>query len=165
MLVYLGIDRKFATQGGGYVTFPWYGLVPFYGYPFHDRVRIYGFGFEQCFAFSGFMGIVFCKNSFIGDFFRHFRNFGYDFKWYNFPDLWITIKKFLRIYGYTIKKFLRIYGYTFEKFLPIYGWCFHHLNGTTSYLGKSSDPPPPGLAILSCALKTTIKLSLSSPLS
>ena len=71
------------------------------------------------FAFSGFMGIVFCKNSFIGELLRHFRIYGYDFQ-----------------------KFLRIYGYTFEKSLRIYGWYFCDLNGTTPYLGNSSYPPP-----------------------
>ena len=43
--------------------------MPYLGYIFHDRVRIYGYGFQQSFAFSGFMGIVFCKNSFIGELF------------------------------------------------------------------------------------------------
>ena len=65
------------------------------------------------------MGIVFCKNSFIGELFWHFRIYGYDFQ-----------------------KILQIYGYTFEKFLWIYGWYFYDLNGTTPYLGNSSCPPP-----------------------
>ena len=39
---------------------------------------------------SGFMGIVFCKNSFTGELFCHFQ-----------------------IYGYTFEKFLRIYGWYF----------------------------------------------------
>ena len=74
---------------------------------------MYGYGFQECFAFSGFMGIVFCKNSFIGEPFWHFQ-----------------------ISGYDLQKFLRIYGYTFAKFLQIYGWCFYDLNGTTAYLGN-----------------------------
>ena len=64
------------------------------------------------------MGIVFGKNSFIGELFWHFRIYGYDFQ-----------------------KILQIYGYTFEKFLRIYGWYFCDLNGTTPYLGNSSYPP------------------------
>ena len=89
------------------------------------------------------MGIVLCKNPFIGELFWHFLVYGYNFQQilqiygYNF-------EKFLRIYGYTFEKFLRIYGYTFEKFLRIYGWYFYDLNGTTPYLGNSSYPPPPG---------------------
>ena len=68
------------------------------------------------------MGIVCCKNSFIGKLFYHFRIYGYDFQ-----------------------KILRIYEYTFdEKFLRIYVWYFYDLNGTTPYLGNSSDPPPGG---------------------
>ena len=67
------------------------------------------------------MGIVFCKNSFIGELFWHFRIYGYDFQ-----------------------KILQIYGYTFEEFLRIYGWYFYDLNGTTPYLENSSYPPPLG---------------------
>ena len=67
------------------------------------------------------MVIVFCKNSFIGELFLHFRIYGYDFQ-----------------------KILQIYGYTFEKFLQIDAWYFYDLNGTTPYLGNSSYPPPPG---------------------
>ena len=100
------------------------------GYLFRDRFRIYGYGFQQFLAFSGFMGIVLCKNSFIGELFWHFRIYGYNFQ------------QILQIYGYTFEKFLRIYGYTFEKFLRIYGWYFSDLNDTTPYLGNSSYPPP-----------------------
>ena len=64
------------------------------------------------------MGIVFCKNSYIGELFWHFRMYGCDFQ-----------------------KILQIYGYTFEKFLRIYGWYFYDLNGTTLYLGTPSYPP------------------------
>ena len=95
--------------------------MPFLGYLFHDRFRIYGYGFQQSLAFSGFKGIVLCKNSFIGELFWHFRIYGYDFQ-----------------------QILLIYGYTFEKFLRIYGWYFYDLNGTTPYLGNSNYPPPPG---------------------
>ena len=77
----------------------------------------YGYGFQQLFAFSGFMGIVFCNNSFTGEQFWHFRTYGYDFQ-----------------------KILQIYGYTIEKFLRIYGWYCYDLNGTTPYLGNSSYP-------------------------
>ena len=80
-----------------------------------------GYGFQKFYAFSGFMGIVFCKNScknsFISEMFWHFRIYGYDFQ-----------------------KIFRIYGYTFEKFLRIYGWYFYDFNGTTPYLGNSSYP-------------------------
>ena len=101
------------------------GCAIFLGYLFHDRFRIYGYGFQQLFAFSGFMGIVLCKNSFIGELFGHFRICGYDFQ-----------------------KILQIYGYTFEKFLRIYGWYSYDLNGTTPYLGNSNYPPPPGYVII-----------------
>ena len=77
------------------------GLCHFLGYLFHDRFRIYGYSFQQLFAFSGFLGIVFCKNSFIGEQFWHFQIYGYDFQ-----------------------KILQIYGYTFEKVLRIYAWYF-----------------------------------------
>ena len=63
--------------------------MPFLGYLFHDRVRIYGYGFQQFFAFSGFMGIFFCKNSFIGELFVAF------------PDLWVYFSEIspdLRVY-------------------------------------------------------------------
>ena len=83
-----------------------------------------GMVFNNCFAFCRFMGIVFCKNSFTGESFWHFRIYGYDFE-----------------------KFLRIYGYTFEKFLRNYGWYFYDLNGTTPYLRNSSDSPPPGISL------------------
>ena len=63
------------------------------------------------------MCIVLCINSFIGELFWHFR-----------------------IYGYGFQQILQIYGYTFEKFLRIYGWYFYDLNGTTPYLGNSSNP-------------------------
>ena len=74
------------------LTCPWYGVVPFFRVPFHDKVRIYRCGFQQFFAFSGFIGIVFRTNSFIGELFWHFR-----------------------IYGYEFQKICQIYGYTFEK--------------------------------------------------
>ena len=64
------------------------------------------------------MGIVLCKNSFIGELFWHFPIYGYDFQ-----------------------QILQIYGYTSEKFLRIYGRYLYDLNGTTPYLGNSSYPP------------------------
>ena len=68
------------------------------------------------------MGIVFCKNSFSGELFWHFRIYGYDFR-----------------------KIFQIYEYTVEKSLQVYGWYFYDWNGTTPYLGKSSyRPSPPG---------------------
>ena len=100
-------------------------LCHFLGYLFDDSFRIHGYGFHQFFASSGFMGIVLCQNSFIGELFWHSR-----------------------IYGYYFLKFLRIYGYTFEKFLRIYGWCFYDLSGTIPYLGNSSSPPPGGMALV-----------------
>ena len=37
---------KFFLGGGGNLTScPWYGVVSFFGYLFHDRVRIYGYSF------------------------------------------------------------------------------------------------------------------------
>ena len=46
---------------------PWYGAVPSFRVPFYDRVRIYGYGFQQFFVIFGFMGMVCCKSSFIGE--------------------------------------------------------------------------------------------------
>ena len=86
--------------------------MPFLGYLFHDRVRIYGYGNQQFFAFSGFMGIVFCKSSFIGELFWHFRIYGYD------------AQKILQIYGYIFAKFLQIYGYTLRNFSGFMGGTF-----------------------------------------
>ena len=60
-----------------------------------------------------------------------------------FPDLWVWFSENFQD-GYTFKKFLQMYGYTFE-ILRIYGWYFHDSNGTTPYLGNTSDPPPRGL--------------------
>ena len=64
------------------------------------------------------MGIAFCKTIFIGELFRHFGIYGYDFQ-----------------------KIFPIHGYSFRKFLRIYGWYFYDLKGTTPYLGNSSDSP------------------------
>ena len=109
----------YQTPGGG-VTLRVHGtgLCHFLGYLFHDRLRIYGYGFQQFSVFSEFMGMAFCTNSLIGD---HFQNF--------------------RIYVYDFQKIFRIFGYTFQKFVRIYGWHVYDLNGTTQYLGNSSDPP------------------------
>ena len=35
--------------------------MQFLGYFFHDRIRIYKYGFQQFFAFSGCIGIIFVK--------------------------------------------------------------------------------------------------------
>ena len=88
------IDLK--PGGGGSLTCQWYGVVPFLGYFFHDRVRIqiYGYGFQQFFTFSvhflqvkvhllvtffcmsGFMGMISRKFSgFMGILFRNFSGF------------------------------------------------------------------------------------------
>ena len=56
------------------------GLCNFFGYLFHDRVQNYGYDFQQFFAMSGFMGIVFCKSSFTVELFWHFRIYGHDFQ-------------------------------------------------------------------------------------
>ena len=61
-------------------------MCHFLGYLFHDRVRIYGYAFQQFFAFSGFMGIVFFVklhllascfgiSGFMGMIFRKFSEF------------------------------------------------------------------------------------------
>ena len=42
--------------------------------------RIYGYGFQQFVASSGFMGILVYQNSFIGELFWHSRIYGYDFR-------------------------------------------------------------------------------------
>ena len=39
-----------------------------------------GMVFNNFFASSGFMGIVFCQNSFIGELFWHSQIYGYDFQ-------------------------------------------------------------------------------------
>ena len=41
----------FPLGGGDNLTCPWYGVVPFLGYLFHDRVRTYGYGFQHFFYF------------------------------------------------------------------------------------------------------------------
>ena len=63
------------------------------------------------------MGIVF-KNSFIGELFRYFRIYGYDFK-----------------------KIFCIYEYNFQKFLRIHRCYSYDLNSTNPFFGNSSDPP------------------------
>ena len=83
--------------------------------------RFMGMVFSNFQHFPNLWVWVFCKNSFIGE---HLQN--------------------LRIYGYDFQRIFRIYGYTFQEFVRIYGWYFYDLNGTTPYLGKSSDSPPPG---------------------
>ena len=71
------------------------------GYLFHDRVRIYGYGFQQFFAFSGFIGIVFCKNSFIDELFGISGFMGMSFR------------KFSRCLGILLRNFSRFMGSTF----------------------------------------------------
>ena len=74
-----------ARGGGGNLTCLWYGVVPFLGYLFHDSFRIYGYGFQQFVASSGFMAIVFYQNSVIGELFGIPRFMGMIFR--NSPDL------------------------------------------------------------------------------
>ena len=68
-----------------------------------------GVVFNNFFAFSGFMGIVFCKNSFIGEPFWHFRIYGHDFQ------------KIFQIYGYTLRNCSTLAGGTlrFEWHNPV----------------------------------------------
>ena len=61
------------------------------------------------------MGMVFCRNSFIGELYRHLN---------------------LRIYMYDYQKIFLIYEYTCQKFLRIYKWYFYDLNGMTPYHGN-----------------------------
>ena len=70
----------------------------------------------------------------------------------HFPDLWALFSAKIHLFvscfgisgfmGMIFRIFFRFMGILFEKFLRIYGWYFCDLNGTTSYLGNSSDPPP-----------------------
>ena len=60
-----------------------------------------GMVFNNFFVFAGVMGIVFCKNSSIGELFWHFRIYGYDFQ------------KILQIYGYTLINFSGFMGCIF----------------------------------------------------
>ena len=74
--------------------------MPFLGYLFHDSFRIYGYGFQQFVASSGFMGIVFYQNSVIGELFCHFRTYVYDFQNFSgFMD--ILLRKFSGFMGGT----------------------------------------------------------------
>ena len=98
-------QSAFISGGGGYLTAPWYGLVTILGYLFHDRVQIYVYGFQQFFAFSGFMGMVlFVKYSY-----------------------WVVFWPFL-MYGCDLQKIFRIYEQ--EQILLYNGIsCFgSHLN-------------------------------------
>ena len=92
---------RFKSGGRGNLSCLLCGVVPFLGYLFHDRVRIYGYGFQQFFASSGFMGIVFYQNSFIGELFWHSRIYGYDFL------------KFSRFVGILLRNFSGFMGGTF----------------------------------------------------
>ena len=93
--------RKRLPGGGGNLTCLWYGVVPFFRVPFHDSFRIYGYGFQQFVASSGFMGIVFYQNSVIGELFWHSRVYGYDFQ------------KFYRFMGILLRNFSGFMGGTF----------------------------------------------------
>ena len=68
------------VPGEGNLTCPWYGAVPFLGYLFHDRFRIYGYGFQQFFTFSGFVGTVFVKVHLLVSCFVISGFNGYDFQ-------------------------------------------------------------------------------------
>ena len=71
--------------------------------------------------FTAFQVSPFAKfNLFIGELFRHF---------------WI--------YGFDFQNIFWIYGYTFQKFLRIFGWYFHDLNGTNPVSWKINCPLPP----------------------
>ena len=91
----------YVPGGRGNLTCLWYGVVPFLGYLFHDSFRIYGYGFQQFVASSGFVGIVFYQNSVIGELFWHSRIYGYDFQ------------KFSRFMGILLRNFSGFMGGTF----------------------------------------------------
>ena len=117
--------------------------------------------FSTIFAFSGFMGIVLCKNSFTGELFWHFQIYGYDFQqFFAFSGfmgiVYVRIHLLVSCFGISgfmgmiFRKFSRFMGIPLsEKFLRIYGWYFYDLNRTTPYRGNSSYPPPPGVSICS----------------
>ena len=113
-------NRMADPGGGGNLTCPWYGAVPSFRVPFHDRLRIYGYGPQQ---------------------FQHFPNLWVCF--YVKLHLLVSIFRISGFMGMMLRN--RIYGYTFQKFVRIYGLYFYDLNDTTPYLGNSSDPPPPRL--------------------
>ena len=48
-----------------------------------------GMVFNNFFAFSGFMGTVFCRNSSIDELFSHFRIYGYDLQKFSRFFLWV----------------------------------------------------------------------------
>ena len=50
------------------------------------------------FAFTGFMGIDFCKNSLIGALFWYFRTYGYDFRKFS-RFMIILLRNFSRFMG------------------------------------------------------------------
>ena len=79
---------------------------------------------------SGFMGTVCSKNSLIDDLFD-ISGYTGSYHFQKISGLWVYFSD---------------YGYTFEKFLRIYRWYYYDLNGTTPYLGNSSDAPPPGVS-------------------
>ena len=103
---------NYSRGGGGNLTCLWYGVVPFLGYLFHDCFRIHGHGFQQFFASSGFMGIVFCQNSFIGELFWHSRIHGYDFQKFS-KFMGILLRNYSGFMGILLKTFSRFIGGTF----------------------------------------------------
>ena len=86
--------------------------MPFFRVPFHESFRIYGYDFQQLFASSRFMGIVFCLNSSIGELFWHSRIYGYDFQ------------KFSRFMGVLLRNFSGFMGIPFGNFSGFMGGTF-----------------------------------------
>ena len=62
--------------------------------------------FQKFFASFGFMGIVYCQNSLIGELFWHSRIYGYDFQ------------KFSGFMGILLRNFSRFIGGTFTIWMP-----------------------------------------------
>ena len=81
------------------------------------------------------MGIVFCKNSFIGELFWHSRIYGYDFQQFfassGFMGIVFCQNSFVgelfwhsRIYGYDFQKFPRFMGILLRNFSGFMGGTF-----------------------------------------
>ena len=87
------INRKNADSQAVESTSPWYGVVQCFMKQFFDRVQNYWYSFQQLFTFSKFMGMIFCKNSFIGELFEHLRIYGYFSE--NFPDSRVILLLFV----------------------------------------------------------------------
>ena len=58
------------------------------------------------------MGKVFCKNSFIGELFWHFRIYGYDFRKFS-GFMGILLRNFSGLIGILLRNFSRFMGGTF----------------------------------------------------